>query len=77
MYAKGKAIIDAAGIPKYLDGAIFDITDRKRLEEENQKRIQDLDKAQSCNVADDGRSERGEKKAEEATKARRVNFWPT
>ena len=70
VYAKGKAVIDAAGIPKYLDGAIFDITDRKRLEEENQKRIQDLDKAQSAmlQMMEDLKEER--KKAEEATKAK-------
>lgn len=70
VYARGKAVYDDTGAPKYLDGAIFDITDRKRLEEENKKRITELDKAQSAmlKMMEDLKKER--EKAEEATKAK-------
>ncbi len=34
VYAKGQATYDADGTPLYLDGTIFDITDRKKMEDE-------------------------------------------
>ena len=46
--AKGQAIYDKSGNPQYIDGMIFDITDKKLLEENSQKIKQRLQTILNC-----------------------------